>query len=293
MVKKLLALVVLIIYIAILIKIMVFKDLPTVRVGILKLNFAGTREGEANLIPFKTILPYLMGYKGLLIAGINLIGNIVLLVPVGVLAPLIAPNFNWKKSLIIALLSGLSIELTQVILKVGIFDIDDVLLNALGVMIGYWLLELYFRLEVKLFSKYRLMTSLVALVFLLAAYLIFIRPSSPFSIGLEKESIRPVHLERTSTGEIQGEDPCGGTGGTGVIISIESSTIHIKRRDGKEELIYLDGKTKIQNSMGPVKETDLKLGQHVTLVVGEEQAGKRVASYVLICNLASKVTQKN
>ncbi len=46
---------------------------------------------------------------------------------------------TWKKSIIIGVISGLVIEIMQAILHVGIFDIDDVILNALGVMIGYGL----------------------------------------------------------------------------------------------------------------------------------------------------------
>jgi hypothetical protein len=55
---------------------MVFKDLPTIRVGQLMLNF-GAHEGPANLIPFKTIIPYLLGQGGLIIGGLNIGGNII------------------------------------------------------------------------------------------------------------------------------------------------------------------------------------------------------------------------
>jgi glycopeptide antibiotics resistance protein len=117
---------------------MVFKDVPLIRVGGLMINFGGTHEGQANLLPFKTILPYLLGEKGLMIAGINLIGNIVLLVPIGVLVPFLYRNMTWKKSLALAVSIGFAIEGMQALLHVGIFDIDDVILNGLGVMIGYW-----------------------------------------------------------------------------------------------------------------------------------------------------------
>lgn len=107
------------------------------------LNFGGpTEAGPPNFIPFKTILPYLLGYKGLIIAGINLVGNIVLLVPIGILIPFVYTNLTWKKSLALAVATGLVIEGMQVIFRVGIFDIDDVILNALGVMVGYWVLTI-------------------------------------------------------------------------------------------------------------------------------------------------------
>lgn len=135
--------VMLIIYCLILIKIMVFKDIPTIKIGGLMLNFVGTEAGHpANFIPFKTILPYLFGDKGLIIAGINLVGNIALLVPIGFLVPLVYSKMTWKKSLLLAVAPGLVIEAMQVLLHVGIFDIDDVILNGLGVMIGYGIFKI-------------------------------------------------------------------------------------------------------------------------------------------------------
>jgi glycopeptide antibiotics resistance protein len=145
--KRLIAAFTFVIYSGILIKVMVFKSLPVIRVGHLMLRFGGTEvSGTPNFVPFKTILPYLLGYKGWIIAGVNLFGNIGLLVPVGLLALLVWPNLSWKKSLILAVASGFTIELLQVVFHVGIFDVDDVILNALGVMIGYGVLKIIFKL---------------------------------------------------------------------------------------------------------------------------------------------------
>lgn len=135
--KRLIAVCVLIAYSAILVKIMVFKDLPVIRIGSMRFNFGGQQTGPANLVPFKSILPYLLGERGFIIAIINLVGNIVLLVPVGFLVPCIYRNMTWKKCLLIAVATGLAIEGMQEVLHVGIFDIDDVILNGLGVVVGY------------------------------------------------------------------------------------------------------------------------------------------------------------
>jgi glycopeptide antibiotics resistance protein len=138
--KRLIPTLILTIYSALLIKVMVFKDMPVIRVGHLMLKFGGAdANGEANFVPFKTISPYLFGYKGLIIAGINLVGNVALLVPVGLLVPFVFPKLTWQRSLAIGVAAGFVIEVMQVVLNVGIFDIDDVILNALGVMIGYLL----------------------------------------------------------------------------------------------------------------------------------------------------------
>ncbi len=142
--KRLISASILIVYSIILIKVMVFKDIPLIRIGSLMLNFGGTNTSHAaNFVPFKTILSYLLGAKGLLIGGINLIGNIVLPVPIGFLVPLLYEKLTWKKSLILAVATGLTLEVLQVVLHVGIFDIDDVILNALGVMIGFWMFQAF------------------------------------------------------------------------------------------------------------------------------------------------------
>ena len=120
------------------------------------LNFGGSREGQANFLPFKTILPYLLGERGLIIAVINLVGNVVLLVPIGFLIPFVYQNMTWKKSLTLAVAAGLAIEGMQVVFRVGIFDIDDLILNGLGVMIGYWafmILSKWMRPRLKSASK--------------------------------------------------------------------------------------------------------------------------------------------
>lgn len=142
--KQILPIALLVLYCALLIKVIVFKDVPMIRIGHLMFNFGGIESGhEINLVPFKTIGPYLLGYKGWIIAGINLIGNVGLLVPLGVLLSRVYPGMTWKKSLACAVASGLFLETMQTILHIGIFDIDDVILNALGVMIGVWIFLIF------------------------------------------------------------------------------------------------------------------------------------------------------
>jgi hypothetical protein len=57
-------------YSYILLKIMVLREIPLVSVGRLMLHFGGAdANGSSNLVPFKTILSYLSGSKGLVIVG--------------------------------------------------------------------------------------------------------------------------------------------------------------------------------------------------------------------------------
>src|ERR1700761_3344500 len=119
------------VYLFVLVRVMVFKDIPPIRIGQLMLNFGGDHYeiGSPNFVPFATIVPYLLGSHGWIIAGVNLIGNIAPLVPLGFLLPCMVCNMTWKKSLVIAIASGFAIETMQTLLHVGIFDIDDVILN--------------------------------------------------------------------------------------------------------------------------------------------------------------------
>lgn len=136
--KRLSAILILAAYSAILFKVIVLKQLPLIRIGHLMINLGGSQEGSPNLVPFKTILPYLLLKRGLMIGFINIVGNILLFVPIGFLVPFINRNFSWLRSLLLSVATGITVEGMQAILRVGIFDIDDVILNAFGVLLGFW-----------------------------------------------------------------------------------------------------------------------------------------------------------
>jgi glycopeptide antibiotics resistance protein len=68
---------------------------------------------------------------------VNLIGNILPFAPLGLLAPLVLRVMSWQKTLVLGVVTGLTLEGMEVVFRVGIFDIDDVMLNAIGVLIGY------------------------------------------------------------------------------------------------------------------------------------------------------------
>ena len=92
MTKRILVGLLLLVYIFILCKILVFKEVPIVRMGHLMLNFGGTQSGPANFIPLKSILYYLLGKNGFFIAALNIGGNIILFIPLGFLLPIIFIN---------------------------------------------------------------------------------------------------------------------------------------------------------------------------------------------------------
>ncbi len=92
-----------------------------------------TQIGGSNFVPFKEILRYKL-FSRLFIK--NVIGNVLLFLPYGFFA---GKYFSGKSKILtffLTFLASLSIECTQ--LYIGrVFDVDDIILNVLGGMIGY------------------------------------------------------------------------------------------------------------------------------------------------------------
>jgi glycopeptide antibiotics resistance protein len=265
--KRLLAAFLFLAYGALLIKVMVFKDLPAIHIGQLIFNFGGTDGGPANFVPFTTIVPYLFGNQGLVIAGINLLGNVALLVPIGALAPFVFKNMDWKKSLSLAVATGLAIELMQAVLHVGIFDIDDVILNAFGVMAGYGVFLVFARWIQSRSYKCIVITIATVIVATSAAF---------YALYPKGQVITPAEAASSQKG-----DPCGGTPGTGKITSIGSGTIVIHRNNNSAQTIKLTNRTVYKNPKGIASKADLRTGQRVTVVIDDSET----ASDVLVCKV--------
>jgi glycopeptide antibiotics resistance protein len=68
----------------------------------------------------------------------QILGNIVPFMPFGFLLPIVYSKINsFFKVFITGILSILFIELFQLFTNVGSFDVDDILLNIVGIMCGY------------------------------------------------------------------------------------------------------------------------------------------------------------
>lgn len=101
-----------------------------------------------NLIPFRTITEFLFSDDIILrsFSWSNLLGNIVIFVPLGIYLMLMNRNkLIIVNTIIIALLSTF-IEAAQFIFQVGASDIDDVILNALGGFVGIILFQLIYKI---------------------------------------------------------------------------------------------------------------------------------------------------
>ncbi len=87
-----------------------------------------------------------------------------------------------------------------------------------------------------------------------------------------------------SSSDQKQRDLCGGTGGTGTIIELDQHSLVIQRKDGVKELIHITPKTTIKQASGNATVRDLKVGDHITVVVGLIKEDAQAASLVLICS---------
>ena len=89
---------------------------------------------RVNLIPFVHLL-YFDSKRDMLL---NLVGNVTMFIPSGIVLPIIYRRLDrfWKVTAVGAMIS-LCIEVAQLPFSVRASDVDDLILNTLGVMIGY------------------------------------------------------------------------------------------------------------------------------------------------------------
>ena len=95
-------------------------------------------EYHYNLTPFREIKRFWVYRRQLgLWSGINLLGNVLVFVPFGFFEPLASKERNFWATIGHGLFLSFLVETFQLVSKVGRFDVDDLILNTLGVVSGY------------------------------------------------------------------------------------------------------------------------------------------------------------
>lgn len=100
----------------------------------------GYQTSHVNLVLFKEIQRFwnyrhLLSFEAVLT---NLFGNIFAFSPFGFMLPIIVKKGKgWIATVFSTFIFSLIIESCQLFMKVGVFDVDDLLLNTLGGAIGY------------------------------------------------------------------------------------------------------------------------------------------------------------
>ena len=93
-----------------------------------------------NLVPLKEIRRFItyrhvVGIKSFLL---KIVGNIAGFMPFGFFLPVISRRSrHWYNMVLLSFLFNLSIVSVQLVFKVGSFDVDDMILNTLGGILGF------------------------------------------------------------------------------------------------------------------------------------------------------------
>lgn len=94
-----------------------------------------------NLIPFREIIRFYTYRKNVGIEAfvLNLFGNVLAFMPFGFMIPILKQKYRKRMGGAAVLTFGLSltIECIQLISRVGSFDVDDLLLNTWGGVLGF------------------------------------------------------------------------------------------------------------------------------------------------------------
>lgn len=99
-----------------------------------------------SLVPLSTVSKQaVQAVRGDLHAITNLGGNTLLFVPVGWALPALMPALRrfWRCILVFAAAIA-AVELAQLLLRVGVCETDDLLLNCMGASVGFWVWKRWF-----------------------------------------------------------------------------------------------------------------------------------------------------
>lgn len=107
-------------------------------------HFQQPLKERINLEPMVTVKRYLnlIRYSEspyyLVHGWVNLLGNVVMFIPLGYLLPkTFRPLRNFLKMFLLVVLSIVLVEVVQLFTGLGSCDIDDLILNVFGAVVGY------------------------------------------------------------------------------------------------------------------------------------------------------------
>lgn len=111
-------------------------------------------KANRQLMPFYTIRTFLSVIKGdpnhpdYVLCFTNMVGNTLLFVPAGIFLPRLYRKwrpFWWFATKAILLI--FLVETVQLFALLGVFDVDDIILNVVGMSFGYFLFYLFMKKE--------------------------------------------------------------------------------------------------------------------------------------------------
>ncbi len=105
-----------------------------------------------NLEPFKEIKRFYQYREqlGMEAVFLNLAGNVIGFMPFGFILPIVSRRGRrFYNTFMLGFALSLCIETTQLVFKVGSFDVDDLLLNTIGGILGYVVYRLVQRFRIR------------------------------------------------------------------------------------------------------------------------------------------------
>ena len=114
-----------------------------------------TEEYRYNLELFKEIRRFLTYREqlGMFTVLANLLGNIMIFVPYGFFISMAGKSMGFFKILFFSMALSLGVETIQLFTRVGSFDVDDILLNTIGGVLGYILFVVCSRIRRKRYVR--------------------------------------------------------------------------------------------------------------------------------------------
>lgn len=89
----------------------------------------------SNFVPFKEITRYEFGSRMFIK---NILGNMLMFLPYGFFVGYYIRSEKWYIGFILSFITSISIEITQMLIG-RVFDIDDIILNIVGGMLGFYI----------------------------------------------------------------------------------------------------------------------------------------------------------
>ena len=106
-------------------------------------TFQDVSWSSSNFIPFKEMFRYDFGsamfYK-------NVVGNMLMFIPFGFFTSYFLKLKKFYSVFLLTLLTSVTIETTQLLIG-RVFDIDDIILNVIGGLIGYFIFKIIYKIK--------------------------------------------------------------------------------------------------------------------------------------------------
>ena len=138
----------------------------------------GMDTNSINLIPFKSITEGINVYDGFRyrLADVQVWANVLIFIPAGIYFMVLKKKNSVLKTFLMVFLVSLGVEIIQYLFRIGASDIDDIILNCLGGIIGiliYCLLAKLFKSKEKTKKIITIISACVGLPVLIISLITF------------------------------------------------------------------------------------------------------------------------